>query len=243
MKGYINKRAKIKYETTPTTPEITGDYLESLVTDSVTLGDLKDVRYLTVPPENGRLLMFQENKWTPSTVYLNNLEDVSIVTPRTGQILQYDQSGYAWKNQDIPNSNWSLIDTVTADGTTASEAITLETPVSSIILDMNMKAAAAQTNLNVNITLTDDTIIRAAAISNGLGTVSLNSKCVCISLGNLLLSLQGAPTQNSSNSIQGRFDTMLNLKSAPSVKIKSIEVAAASGDIPASSEIKVLGTQ
>lgn len=243
MKGFINKRDKIKWEDTPFQPEFTGEKLAEMVTGKLSLDDLDDVVYLTDPPENGRLLMFQENKWTPSTVYLNNLEDVSITTPQTGQILQYDQNGYAWKNEDIPNTNWSLIDTVTADGTTTSEEITLETPVSSIILDMEMKAADAQANLTVTLTLTDDTVVQAAVLGNGIGTNILFTKFLGISLGNLLISLQGSPTQAGVNAIQGRYDTTLTLKSAASVKIESIEVAAASGNIPASSAIKVYGAQ
>lgn len=98
MKAYLNRGAKIKWENTPADPEFTGEKIAELVTGKLSLDNLSDVVYLTDPPANGRLLMYQENRWVPSTVYTTNLEDVSTSNLETGQILRYDRNGYSWKN-------------------------------------------------------------------------------------------------------------------------------------------------
>lgn len=243
MKGFINKRDKIKWEDTPFQPELTGEKLAELVSEKLSLDDLKDVKYFTDPPADGRLLMYQdyEHAWVPSTVYLNNLEDVSITSPQTGQILVYDRTGYAWKNTELPLPwNWSLAETRTADGTTSSETFTLDPMTGSAILDIEFKAGASALNSSIYFTLDDDTVIQGAFISNAVGTSApLFSKFLAISLGNLLVSLQGSPTTAATNAIQGRYNTMLTLKASVATKIKSISVSTQDGNIPLNSVIKL----
>ena len=134
MKGYINKRAKIKYETTPTAPEITADYIAEQIGDSEAITDA----IIDTIEDNARALLEGEPLPPLATTINNNtmdliegsinlgyLHDVSLSNIAVGDIL-IRETGSKWENVDPElRRAWYHLDTVTADGTSATIRIPL----------------------------------------------------------------------------------------------------------------------
>ena len=92
MKGYINKRAKIKYETTPSAPEITGDYVKDITKNEIGLGDLKGVTVTNNPVSNSVIV------YESSVVGWKNRK---IDTPQWVEVTIDDIGGDAVKRIDL----------------------------------------------------------------------------------------------------------------------------------------------
>lgn len=79
MKGYINKRAKIKYETTPSAPEITGEYVKEIAKQDLELGDLKNVSLASIADESLLAYNYDSGRWENKLIYnLNNFEWIKL---------------------------------------------------------------------------------------------------------------------------------------------------------------------
>lgn len=234
MKGFINKRDKIKWEDTPFQPEFTGEKLAEMVSGELSLDDLADVVYLSDPPQDGRILMYQENRWVPSTVFLNNLDDVSIATPQTGQILQYDQNGYAWKN--VTPSTWHALDPITADGVETAYEVSLQDAVS-IVIWLDVKQGAADDTVNFNASFDGVNYPRIANIGNLIAAAGERwGRIESTGDGGLWRTVQtnAASAVSSNIAIVTRNDTIY-FNNAP---MKSVRISAAS-PLPEGSVIQI----
>lgn len=101
MKGYINKRAKIKYETTPTAPEITGDYVKEIAKQEIGLGDLKDVT-VTDNLKSNSVIVYE------STVV--GWRNRRVFTPQWAEVTVDDIGGEAVKRIDLSeNGKYSVL--------------------------------------------------------------------------------------------------------------------------------------
>lgn len=96
MKGYLNKRAKIKYETTPSAPEITSDYVKDIAKEDIGLGDLKGVTVSNNLVSNSVIV------YESSVVGWKNRK---IDTPQWVEVTIDDIGGDAVKRIDLSENN------------------------------------------------------------------------------------------------------------------------------------------
>ena len=172
MKGFINKRDKIKWEDTPFQPEFTeesikkavdkyfpvstaepeqGDYL--MWDDSHAIwgphtphiNDNTDVT--TTDPEDGQILVFDTDEWSNVTLVLNLADDVNITTPAEGDTLVYDATAGEWKNK--APATWHALDPVTADGVETTYEISLQDAVA-LVVWLDVKQGSADDTVNFN---------------------------------------------------------------------------------------------
>lgn len=134
MKGFINKRDKIKWEDNPFEPEFSAEKIADMIGESEVITDA----IVDTIEDNARALLEGEplpplattiNNNTmdliEGTINLGHLHDVTLSNVAVGDIL-IRETGSKWENVNPELGRaWYHLDTVTADGTSASVRIPL----------------------------------------------------------------------------------------------------------------------
>ena len=120
MKAFLNKRAKVKYETVPAAPEVTGDYIAEMIGDSEAIADaVAD----TVEAEASTILEAGSDFASGVATIafgvvaqsdLGDLSDVTVSDVSSGDTLEY--SSGKWRNVAADPREWHKLDTYTCDG-------------------------------------------------------------------------------------------------------------------------------
>ena len=170
MKGFINKRDKIKWEDTPFQPEFTDARIKKVIDANV-----PPIEVAT--PANGDILSYDSTseKWVNTAPPAGNLEgltDVAITTPANGDTLEYDSTSSKWVNVAAPvPEEWELAYTQTFNGTSSTYTYSLvsEKP-SKIMLYCNFKATTDAASVRVFVSHAANQSTRLAYLSSVIGT-------------------------------------------------------------------------
>ena len=135
MRAFLNKRAKVKYETVPAAPEVTGDYLAEMIGDSEAIAEAVADTIEANASEileagtdfNAGVANIADARIAAAD--LGDLSDVDTTNERSNNVLMYDaELGEVnkWAPVDPEfNRDWYHLDTVTADGSSAAVHIPL----------------------------------------------------------------------------------------------------------------------
>ena len=245
MKGFINKRDKIKWEDTPFQPELTDERIKQVIDANVPPIEVTS-------PEDGDILSYDgtAEKWVntePPEESLKGLSDVDLTTPvPIGSILraQSVSNDPDWKNARLA-LQYKPITTrdVTADGNTDAYTIDImdtsnhfEYKSIGVIFDINLNAGSEQTGLSVEVSTDGTNFTPVGTMSNAVPTTgALHSKVFGIQLIGAYITLFGSPTVSAVHSIQMRYDGIY--VESNTVKYVRFKLANAA-NFPAGSTIK-----
>ena len=266
MKGFINKRDKIKWEDNPFQPELTderikagvdkyfpvgseepeqGDYLmwdedhDIWTPHTPRIDDNTDVT--TNNPEDGQILVYDTNEWNNITPVLNLADDVNITTPAEGDTLVYDATAEEWKNvAPATTPTWELLEEITADGTDRyATSSAFPAGVTGIMIDCIMEAGAAAGTVGGSVSTDGTNYTTIAGVGSGIDTSVKYFRIFYLKDSNMWIgSNTGAVgTINGAGTVQMRYDSVISFST---LDIHSVRVFAPSGDvIPAGSKISI----
>lgn len=239
MKGFINKRDKIKWEDTPFQPEFTGEKIAEMVSGELSLDDLADVRGTSPIASGEPFLKYNRSteKWEPGIVYFNDVQEVNVTTPANGQVLTYNSDTSRWENvTPAATPTWHALDPITADGIETTYEAALEDAVSIVVM-MNVKQGSADDTVNFNASFDGISYPRIANIGNLIAAAGERwGRIESAGDGGLWRTVQtNAATAASSNiAIVTRNDTVY-FNGSP---MKAIRVSASS-PLPENSTIQI----
>ena len=152
MKGFINKRDKIKWENTPFQPDFSEDKIADMIGDSeVIAGAVAEA----VEAETSTILGSGKDfaggvasiaDTQIASANLQDLNNVNISGVRTGDVLAYLDGEWGNKHPE----KWELIDTITADGTVDKIRKSLEGGLyTGFFIVSNLKTGAADASFGI----------------------------------------------------------------------------------------------
>lgn len=241
MKGFINKRDKIKWEDTPFQPEFSAEKIADMIGESeditdaiidtvkenVELDDLKNMD--TTRIEAGQFLTKDEygGEWFTALPNLSNLADTSIDPSdlADGDTLVYDGTSYKWKNATPPV--WHELDPITADGTSDTVEVTLY-DATGVVVDLDEKLAAASAQVTLAITFDGTTWNTVGAINGAIDTTEKFSRFLGLSVGGLWLFLTTISTTNFNAQVSFNWRLSSLTVDGP---LKGVRLVATSGSV------------